>query len=305
VDPLRCPITGAAADCGSGQAVIITSGSPSVKPEKSKSFTLGLVFEPFKDTSISVDLWEIKRKNEILQADLSAILDNPTGFPDAKIVRQVNDDPIDQNTGNPVVGGPGTLLAVSAPYVNGPSTKTNGVDLDVRQRFNLGEAGKLTATLTWSHVNSFKRTLVDGSVREYAGTYGPTSLSSSSGMPKDKATLGATWDRGPLSVTGTVNYVSGLKNVEFKDDPNGCLLVFADGTDAPEGCKGASFSTFDLSAKYDFNKSIQVFGSILNVFDRIAPYDKSAFYGITHYNASYNQIGALGRTYNVGLKYKF
>jgi len=124
-------------------------------------------------------------------------------------------------------------------------------------------------------------------------------------MPKDKATLGATWDRGPLSVTGTVNYVSGLKNVEFKDDPNGCLLVFADGTDAPEGCKGASFSTFDLSAKYDFNKSIQVFGSILNVFDRIAPYDKSAFYGITHYNASYNQIGALGRTYNVGLKYKF
>ncbi len=304
VDPLRCPITGADADCGSGQAVIITSGSPNVKPEKSKSFTLGIVVEPVKDTSLSVDVWEIRRKNEILQADLPAILANPAGFPDARIVRQINDDPIDAN-GNPVVGGPGTLLAVSAPYVNGPSTKTNGVDFDIRQRFSLGEAGKLSANLTWSHLNSFKRTLADGSVREYAGTYGPTSLSSSSGMPKDKATFGLTWDRGPVSVTGLVNYVSGLKNLEYQDDPNGCLLVFDDGTDAPPGCKGGSFTTFDLSARYDFSKNLQVYGSILNVFDRIAPYDKSAFYGITHYNASYNQIGALGRTYNVGLKYTF
>ena len=305
VDPLRCPITGADADCGSGSAVIITSGSPSVKPEKSKSFTVGLIIEPTRDTSLSIDLWEIRRKNEILQADLSAILANPSGFPDARIVRQVNDDPIDAVTGLPVVGGPGTLLAVSTPYVNGPSTKTNGVDIDLRQRFNLGAIGKLTGSLTWSHVSSFKRTLEDGSVREYAGTYGPTALSSSSGMPKDKATLGVTWDRGPLSVTGLVNYVSGLKNVEYKDDPLGCLLTFDDGTDAPAGCKGASFTTFDLSAKYDFTKNFQLYGSILNVFDRIAPYDKSAFYGITHYNANYNQIGALGRTYNVGMKYTF
>jgi len=305
VDPLRCPITGADADCGSGQAVIITSGNPNVQPEKSKSYTIGLIIEPTKDTSISIDLWEIRRKNEILQADLAAILANPAGFPDARIVRQVNDDPIDQTTGNPVVGGPGTLLAVSAPYVNGPSTKTNGIDIDLRQRFTLGEFGKLTANLTWSHVNSFKRTLEDGSVREYAGTYGPTSLSSSSGMPKDKATFSLTLDRGPLSVTGIANYVSGLKNVEFQDDPAGCLLTFADGTDAPAGCKGASFTTFDLTAKYDVTKNFQVYGSVLNLFDRVAPYDKSAFYGTTHYNATYNQIGALGRTYNVGLKYTF
>jgi iron complex outermembrane receptor protein len=205
----------------------------------------------------------------------------------------------------PVVGGPGTLLAVSAPYVNGPSTKTNGVDLDLRQRFNLGSAGKLTATLTWSHTNSFKRTLPDGSVREYAGTYGPTSLSSSSGMPKDKATVGGTWDRGPLSVTALVNYVSGIKNVEFKDDPAGCLLTFADGTDAPAGCKTASFSTVDLSAKYDFTKNLQIYGSILNVFDRVAPFDLTAFYGSVQYNPTYAQAGALGRSYNVGVRYKF
>ena len=305
VDPTRCAITGAAADCGSGQAVLISAASPSVQPEKSKSFTVGLIFEPVKDTSISVDLWEIRRTNEILGADASAILANPTGFSGSKIIRQVNDDPIDKTTGLPVVGGPGTLQALSAPYVNGPNTKTNGIDIDLQQRLNLGDAGKIVGNLTWTHVNLFKRTLADGSVREYQGTYGPTSVSSSSGMPQDKATFGLSWDRGPLSLTGTVNYVSGLKNVEYRDDPNGCLLTFSDGTDAPTGCKGASFTTFDLSGRFQITKGLTIYGSVLNVFDRIAPFDLSAFYGATHYNANYNQIGGLGRTYNVGLKYKF
>jgi iron complex outermembrane recepter protein len=306
VDPIRCPITGAALDCGSGSAVIISASSPNVEPEKSKSYTLGLIFEPTKDTSLSVDYWQIKRKNEILGADLSSILANPAGTPGAVVVRQTNDDPIDQNTGLPVPGAGGTLLAVSAPYVNGPSTKTNGVDFDLRQKFSLGDAGKVSAGLTWTHVFTYKRTLVDGSVREYSGTDGPTAQSSSAGNPKDKATFGATWDRGPLSLTGTVNYVSGMKNVEYKDDPNGCLVYYADGSEAPgAGCRTASFTTFDFSGKYQITKSLTVYGSVLNVFDRIAPYDLSAFYGITHYNASYNQIGGIGRTYNVGLRYQF
>ena len=71
------------------------------------------------------------------------------------------------------------------------------------------------------------------------------------------------------------------------------------------GCKTASFTTFDLSGKYQVTKALQVYGSVGNVFDRIAPYDLSAFYGITHYNANYHQAGGLGRTYNVGVKYQF
>jgi iron complex outermembrane receptor protein len=183
---------------------------------------------------------------------------------------------------------------------------TTGIDLDLRQRFNLGEAGKLTANLTWTHLNTFKRTLSDGTTYEYAGTDGPTALSSSAGMPKDKATLALTWDRGPLSLTGTANYVSGTKNVEFQGDPNGCLLTFSDGSNAPSAdCSAGSFTTFDLTGKYSVGKNLQIYGAITNLFDRVAPYDLSAFYGITHYNASYNQAGGIGRTYNVGVRYQF
>ncbi len=305
IDPIRCPggvmAPGAlAADCNA-QVLAISSANPFVKPETSKSMTLGLVLEPIKDTSISIDLWQITRNNEILGSDPATVLANPAGFPAAKITR--NPDSTDGLAGKP---GSGSLVSVEAPYTNGPKTVTNGIDIDVRQRFNLGEAGKLMGKLTWTHLNSFKRTLTDGSTYEYAGTDGPTALSSSSGMPKDKATLAVTWDRGPISLTGTANYVSGTKNVEFQGDPNGCLLTFSDGTDAPgPGCKAPSFTTFDLTGKYTVSKNLQVYGSITNLFDRVAPYDLSAFYGITHYNANYNQAGAIGRTYSVGARYQF
>lgn len=302
-DPVRCPVTGLAADCA-GTVMAISAANPDVKPEKSKSYTLGFVIEPVKDTSVSIDFWQITRKNEILGADPASVVANPAAFPSATIIRDTDN--------LPGVANSGTLLAVSAPYTNGSKTVTNGVDLDLRQRLALGEAGKLTGTLTWSHLNKFRRTL-NGIDFEYAGTDGPTSLSSSSGMPKDKATLSVTWDRGPISLTGTVNYVSGMRNTEYKGiDPafaataSGCLLAYSDGSDAPgPDCKTSSFTTFDVSGRYNVTKNLQIYGSILNVFDRVAPYDLSAFYGITHYNANYNQIGGLGRTYNVGLKYQF
>jgi iron complex outermembrane receptor protein len=296
VDPIRCPVTGLAADCNA-QVLAISTANPLVEPEKSKSLTLGLVLEPFKDTSISIDYWLIKRKNEILGSDPATVIANPSGFPSATIIRSTDNE-------LPGIPNSGSLVSVGAPYTNGPSTKTDGVDFDIRQRVSLGEAGKLTGSLTWTHMRSFRRTLTDGNTYEYAGTDGPTALSSSAGMPRDKGTFVLTWDRGPLSLTGTVNYVSGMKNIEYKGQP--CLLTFADGSDAPgPECKTASFTTFDLNGKYQVTKALQVYGGITNVFDRVAPYDLSAFYGITHYNASYNQAGALGRSFTVGAKYQF
>ena len=295
-DPVRCPITGLATDCAA-TVMAISTANPDVKPEKSTSLTFGLVIEPVRNTSLSIDLWQITRKNEILGADPATVLANPSAYPNAVITRA--DD--------------GTLLSVTQGYFNGAKTVTNGVDFDLRQKVSLAELGNLTGSLTWSHLNKFRRTLADGSSYEYAGTDGPTSLSSSSGMPKDKATLSLKWDRGPLSLTGTLNYTSGIKDTEYQGidasnaaTANGCLLAYSDGSDAPgPDCKTASFTTFDLSGKYDVTKSLQLYGSVLNVFDRVAPYNLSAFYGITHYNANYNQIGGLGRTFKIGLKYQF
>jgi iron complex outermembrane receptor protein len=47
-DPVRCPITDAAVDCGSGQLAAVTSGNRSSTPRRPDSYTLGAVWEPVR-----------------------------------------------------------------------------------------------------------------------------------------------------------------------------------------------------------------------------------------------------------------
>ena len=68
-DPLLCPggvaVPGASAGVVCGQQVLLRQAGPAslglpadtLKPEKSKSFNLGLVFEPIKNTSLGIDFW--------------------------------------------------------------------------------------------------------------------------------------------------------------------------------------------------------------------------------------------------------
>jgi iron complex outermembrane recepter protein len=304
VDPVRCPVLGLPADCGSGTTLLVSAANPIVKPEKSKSTTLGFIFEPGQNTSIGIDFWHIKRSNEILGADAAAVLNNPAGFPTAVILRDSTDNLSPPDV--PVtIPNSGTVLSISAPYTNGPNTTTSGFDIDARQKFILGEYGKLNLGLTWSYVHQFKRTLPDGTVSEYSGTYGPTALSSSSGMPRNRGVLGVDWEKGPWNLATRINYVGGMKNVESQEDPNGCLTHFADGTEAPSGCRTKAFTTVDVSTKYQVTKELQVYGSIQNLFDAVAPIDLSAYYGATRFNATYHLSGGIGRYYQLGIKYQW
>lgn len=295
-DPLLCPITNNPADC-SGTAIVSATGNPQIKPEESKSYTLGFVFEPVAGTSVSVDFWKVKRKNEISQPDIQQILDNPGSIPGATVIRQ------DDGRGALGPNGEFAVAGVIAPYFNASSTKTHGVDIDLRGRMGLGDAGRLTGSVVFSRVQSFKRTLPDGTTLEYAGSHGPTVMSGNGGMPKNRYTASLTWDVGPWSTTGRVNYVGSFANKETADD-TACLNHFADGTDAPNGCKIGSFTTFDVFLKYTGIKNLELYGSIKNLLDAKPPYDPQV-YSAFHYNPIYHLPGAIGRFYTIGAKYTF
>lgn len=291
VDPIRCPVTGNPADCGGGNVVSITGGNKDIKPEKSKSYTLGVVWEPMPGLSGTADYWKITRRDEIVQGDPQAILDNPTGFPQAVIIRDVEDPAF------PGLAGP--LLAITTPYLNANQTKTDGVDLSARYRWNMKEWGSLTTEAQWTHIMHFERTLTDGTTSEYAGTHGPTALSSSAGTPKDRANLILGWERGPWNVTGIVKYVSGMDDIESKGGD--CLHPDLLG----ESCRVASFTTLDLTASYEGFKNWKIYGSILNVFNKLAPFDPQAGYSNINYNYNFAQSGAIGTFFTIGARYTF
>ena len=52
-----------------------------------------------------------------------------------------------------------------------------------RSEYRLDNGLRLSAGLNISVINKFERTMPDGTLYNYAGTYGPTALSSSAGMP--------------------------------------------------------------------------------------------------------------------------
>jgi len=316
---------------------ILSQGNPEIKPEKAKSYTLGLIAEPFPGTSATVDFWRIDRTNEIVQADPAAIsagqCTTACDGSDAAHPNRVNAQGLPGTQANTFLyyDGDGNLSTVTGFYGNAAKTKTNGVDLELRHRMSLGEIGRLSAQLNWTHVNKFQRTGPDGVTYDYAGTQGPIVLSAGAGTPKDRATLSLTWDRGPYALTGAMNYVGPLSLVDHKgevfpnngdgtvsDNTNGLVQQYNGTGDGNCGandlagnpwrgnCKVPAFITFDLFGKWSPTKNLDINFSIQNLFDRKAPLDPYLVltYGI-NYNQTWHQAGAVGRFFTVGAKYSF
>ncbi|MES2106074.1 MAG: TonB-dependent receptor [Pseudomonadota bacterium] len=294
VDPVRCPVTHLAQDCTDTKSIgAVTVGNKNVKPEDSKSYSLGMVLEPVKNFSVAVDLWRIVRNNEIIGADPTAAIANPAGNPNAVIVRG------EPTSDFPGLAGP--ILLVKAPYINANKTETSGVDLDFRGRYDLGSNGKLNGGLIITYMEKFKRTNADGTVQEFAGTHGDTNLSGDGGTPRTRASFNLGWERGPFTLAGTVNYVSGISDTnELGGD---CLDVDANGK-GYLGCRIASFTTMDVFGKWKVSKQWEVTASITNLFDRMAPLDVQT-YGRINYNPSLHQSGAVGRYFTIGGRYTF
>ena len=295
-DPIRCPggtpAPGASDNDCSASIAAVKVGNPALSPEKSKGSTLGLVWDPLNNLSLSLDGWKIKRSNEI----------NPLPYNEAAALpTAVRSDNNLIGANGQVIPNSGTLLISKAPYRNSSYTEIKGVDLDIKQRFGLGEYGRGTVGLTWTHIASWLRAESATVKYQYAGTHGNCDTSNCAGTPKDKISLVAGWDWNALNVTATANYRSDMKNVLYEGDI--CASKFTNGADAPSGCRLASFTTVDLSARYNVTKNLQVFGSVANLFDKIAPLDPLTYGGM-----SYNPMdasGAIGRYFKAGLRYSY
>jgi iron complex outermembrane recepter protein len=290
-DPVRCAL-GVPGSCDPATIALITSPNPNLQPERSNNWNLGLIWDPLPRTSISVDFWQIKRRNEINQEQTDAAI----------AAGHVARDP---STADPTIpGDPGAITAVLASYVNSAQTKVRGVDVDARQSWPLpGGWGNFILDGKYTHLYKWLRTEQDGTQRDFAGTHGNCDVTNCIGTPANRANVHATWERDVWRVTANINYRGKLQNKLFRGDPSGCAVTFADGSDAPKDCELASFTTVDLVLRWKPRPKWEVFGSIQNLFDKIAPLDPLT-YGAQAYNPLDYQ-GAVGRYVTLGARYTF
>ena len=267
-------------------SVVRNTGNPDLKPERSKTITLGAIYEPQRTTSLGVNFWWLERRNEINGVDPFAILAGSSGWPHAQVVYDSQ----------------GNVLEVISPFENNSRSRLRGIDFDINHRMTMGNRGTLSAKLRWTYLQSYKKSFEGGTTVEYAGTHGPMVVSGNTGTPKNRANIELTWERGPASLSAYVNHIGSYLNKDNRAAD--CFNHFANGDPAPGGCRVSSFTTVDLHGSYKARKDTQLYFSIINLFDRIAPLDPSSYINL-NFNPSFHINGAIGRTFNIGLRHDF
>ncbi len=286
-----------------------------LQPEKSKSYTLGTILEPTDWINLSLDYYDIRITNQIVSVGLfgQSQIDNPALY--GTQLYRVN-SPTTPNAAPTSAND--SILYGTYPFINLGETRTNGVDVDLRLKLDGGDAGRFTPQLQWTHMIHYTINR-GGQVYELAGTHGPSFVSTNTGTPRDRAALGLTWQKGPLELTGMVNYVSDFSVVDPSYGAPTCAAalasIFAGTGNTPPGslCSVGSFTELNVSGRYTLSKSLSIRASVNNLLNRSAPIDASASgstgggvaNGGARYDPSLHQDGAVGRFFNVGMTYSF
>jgi iron complex outermembrane receptor protein len=239
-DPIRCPniATGAPADCNF-QFTTITGGNPNLKPEKSVSYTFGVMFEPTRALSLSLDAFSLQLKDAIVVGGLSS-----TYF-----LAGVDLD------GN--ASGVGPITGIIQTNANLFRTKVAGVDLDGRYALRLANANRLSFRISGTYLGKYDVQGPDGS---YSSSL-DQALNASGGVVLSwKHNASATWQAGAVEATLSQNYQKGYTDVAANRAPAGTPVRKVD-----------AYQTFDLQLGYNGIKATRLALGVKNLTDRDPP----------------------------------
>jgi len=260
------------ADCKGTLATFVAS-NPDLKPETSKTVTVGMVWEPIKNTSFSIDYYNIKRKDEIGSRDLADVIKAEDSLPAGQLNR-IDSSTQDNEfyaiaqkytTGAVPHFTVGALGLAYRPYVNSGKTKTDGFDFDASTRVKLEGIGDLRVKLEGEYKWHYQ--IWDVGSNSYTpnqyGTY-DTKLGHWNVKLRPSLKMGA-WDHGM-----TLSYQSHYNNNSFGNE-TWCVTnkVSADNMGACAAVKPPVITDYNL--RYTGIKHLTLAMYVNNVFDRAQP----------------------------------
>jgi iron complex outermembrane receptor protein len=286
-DPVLCP-GGTVGVPGTGRAVAganplivcnaimpIQQGSnPDVQPEKARNLTLGVVVEPFKNASATIDYYDIKVTNSIGVLAQNAIFTNPAKYADL-FVR--NPD--------------GSLAYVKDTTSNLGDLRTSGIDLGLQYAVPRTALGDFRFGLDGTYVTKFEtQNEPGGAWISNLGTFGSIGSGNVSSSPtytfRWKHTARLSWSR-----ANWFSQLTNLYNTGYHDLNNVLPQYHRD-------IKQYSIWNFTLAYKGIPHTNL-TFG-VSNLFDTNPP--------VTNSNATAyanNVSSPIGRAYNLRASYDF
>jgi iron complex outermembrane receptor protein len=290
--PNACPayLSGAAV----GQTTLAT---PDLKPEKSRSFTFGTVFEPIRNLTFTVDYFNIKKTGAITtqpyQPAITAyLLGQP--IPDGYSVIADAPDPF-----HPLARP--RIAFVSTNLVNSDTIKSEGIDFSATYSHRFSDAVKFSSSVEASYIINLSTTFADGRTESYEGTLGNFVLTAGSGTPEWRGSWQNTLQVDPFTISATANYVSGY-NLSAEDQggvSGDCGL-----SNGFTPCDVGRYITVDAVGSVRVNDNFTFYINVINLLNTLPSVDPVT-YGALNYNPVQAGNGILGRQFRAGVKVNF
>jgi iron complex outermembrane receptor protein len=284
-------------------------GNPAVKPEKSTSYTMGVVLDPVRWLTVTVDYYHIKVKNLITTPNCSAAVDQyyenngVTNIPGCVTSPGVPDNLAPNAL--PLLG------TITSFYGNANALKTDGFDFTADIHMPITSSIRWSSSFNATYLKKLEKIDDDGTVERYDGSLGPCEITSCSGSPKFKGNWQNTFVfNDKTTFSGTINYTSGYSQIGADDGgiPGDCLgslgaevRTYRDGA-TPIQCHTKYFIDVDATVTHKIGDKFTIYMNMLNVFNVKPRYDPAAGYGLYKFNPAWAGQGFIGRYFRIGAK---
>jgi len=275
---------------------LTTLASPNLQPEKSRSFTGGVIFDPIRNVHLTVDYYNIRKTGAITApSSAPAVAAYYAGQAIPAGYTVIADAP---DVNNPTALP--RIAFVASQLINANTIKSEGIDFGANVFHDFG-AFKLTSNLDASLILELSTTFPDGTKETYVDTLGNFNLTAGTGTFRWRGNWQNTVEAGPYSLTGTVNYTSGY-DLSAQDQGTG----YRDGGLAPgyTGNRVKSYVTVDMNASVRVDDRFTFYVNVINLIDRLPPIDPVT-YGAYLYNPVQAGNNILGRQFRAGAKFNF
>jgi len=273
-DPRLCagghPSNGGIAnrDCAQ-QFLSQNGGNTGLQPETARNVTFGFVYQPITDLSVGLDFWWIKIANQIAEFPESAVFNNPAF--DDRIVRAAD----------------GSIDHIVTGYANLGKVKTSGIDVTLDYRFPNTPYGQFGLGLQGTYVTRYDyQEQIGGAYIDKVGDFRGGDFYSAGAIARWKHNLNLNWNLGSYGASLVNRFNSGYHD----SDPSTHASV-------------ASYSIWDLSGTYSWNKTLTLTAGVQNVFDRDPPFSNQTYAFQSGYDPRYTD--PFGRVLFTKIAYNF
>lgn len=268
--------------------------NPDLKPERSRQFSLGLVAQPAKNWSFSVDYWNIRKSNLISEIGDDVILSHADKY--ANLIhrysdpRNGNQDFID-TCGEDVDPDDTGICYIDLRKENRGAMRSSGLDIVVDWKGLKTDFGEFAVHLAGTYTLESKQQTGDGD--PFVSNLGH--FVTDGVVQRWRHRLSADWEYGAFGATLSNTYYSGYEDQNSAIDTDSGTVVGKNHVKA--------YSLWDLSGSWAVDKALKLRVGVRNLFDTPPPYSNQAWYFISGYDPSYTD--PRGRFFYASVQYSF